>query len=193
MHRPNFAVVRSLLTLLAVVLGSIAVAQPPGNGNGAALTFARSVNVALNTLQLHDKAMNAWTWTFGKQPGARVLSSDRASGAIDATARFNFRSAMLTMREETMGVVQYKVTIRVNAGECRVLVSELTHTGNRNTTLGGVHVGPLTRGTGEGRKIRGMSRANGMQLQTELQEASEEHIRALLNAFEAHLRANAEE
>ncbi|MEZ4756631.1 MAG: hypothetical protein R2817_07385 [Flavobacteriales bacterium] len=184
---------RSLLFLLAVALGTRTMAQPPGNGNGSALTFARSVNVALNGVQLHDKAMDAWTWTFGKQPGARVLSSDRASGAIDGTARFNFRSTMLTMREETMGVVQYKVTIRVNAGECRILVSELTHTGNRNTTLGGVHVGPLIRGPWEGRKLRGMSRTNAQQLHEELQTASEEQIRTLLNAFEARLRANAGE
>jgi hypothetical protein len=96
---------------------------------------------------------------------------------------------MLTMREETMGVVEYKVSIRTSGGACRVQVSELTHTGDRGTTLGGVHAGMLMREPGGGR-IRGMSRAHAIQLRRELAEASDRHIGAMLDAFAARLLAN---
>lgn len=184
---------RILTTLLLLALLRTAAAQPLDGPAGSALTYSRSINVALNAVQLHDKAMEAWTWTFGKEPGARLVSSDRSNGSIDAVARFNFRSVMLTMREETMGVVQYKVTIRVSAGECRVMVSELSHTGNRNTTMGGIHVGTLMRATTTGRKVPGMSRSNALRLQQELQDAADERMKAVLNAFEARLRANAQD
>lgn len=184
---------RILFTLLLYVLLLTAAAQSLDGQPGSALTYSRSVNVALNAVQLHDKALEAWTWTFGKEPGARLLSSDRSSGSIDAVARFNFRSIMLSMREETMGVVQYKVTIRLSAGECRVMVTDLNHIGNRNTTMGGIHVGPLMRASTVGRKIPGMSRSNAMRLQQELQEAANERIKAVMNAFEARLRANAQD
>lgn len=183
---------RNLFTLLLFALLRTGVAQPTEGPQGTALSYTRSVNVALNAVQLHDKVLEAWTWTFGKEPGARLISSDRSTGSLNAVARFNFRSTMLTMREETMGVVQYKVTMRVNAGECTVVISELSHTGNRNTTLGGIHFGMLTRATTAGRKVQGMSRSNALQLQKELQAASDQRIQALLNAFEARLRANAQ-
>jgi hypothetical protein len=185
--------VRILFTLFLFALLRTGAAQSPEGQPGGALSYSRSVNVALNAVQLHDKALEAWTWTFGKEPGARLLSSDRTNGSLDATARFNFRSVMLTMREETMGVVQYKVTIRVSAGECRVMVTDLSHTGNRNTTMGGIHVGALMRATTVGRKVPGMSRSNALRLQQELQEAADDRIKALLNAFEARLRANAQD
>jgi hypothetical protein len=187
----NFANMRAVLAFLSIALCLHSWAQATATSDtGEQLNYVLSVTTGPTAERLHEHALEAWTWTFGVQPGARILRVDGSTGEIDATARFNFRSAMLTMREETMGVVEYKVTIRTGAGECRVQVSDLTHTGNRSTTLGGVHAGPLTRHPG-GRRIRGMSRMHGAQLQGELVEASDRHMEALFDAFEARLRANA--
>lgn len=190
---PNFAFMRTVLAILSMALCMRSWAQPATPADpGVALTYERSVAVGLTMAQLHDHALEAWTWTFGTQPGGRILGMDRSAGTIDATARFNFRSTMLTMREETTGVVEYKVSIRMSSGSCRVEVSELTHTGDRGTTLGGVHAGVLMKEPGGGR-IRGMSRAHAVQLRKELAEASDRHIGAMLDAFFARLLANMEE
>ena len=189
----NFACMRTVLASLSIALCLLSWSQSTGPSDpGVELTYARSISVMLTNEQLHDLALDAWTWTFGTQPGARIIRNDRSTGAIEATARFNFRSSMLTMREETMGVVEYKVTIRAGDGECRVQVTDVTHTGNRSTTMGGVHAGVLTREHG-GRRIRGMSRAHGMELRGELLEAGDRNIGAMLDGFEARLRANAGE
>jgi hypothetical protein len=154
-----------------------------------AITYDRSIGLALNGVQLYDKANEAWTWTFGREPGAKLLRSDRSDGLIEGTARFNFRSEMLVGREETMGVVQYRVVIRTNAGECRVVVSELTHTGNRNTAQGGIHWGLLKKGEGAVDHVRGMSRSNAKRLHDELTAQSDARVTALLRAFEGRMRA----
>lgn len=161
-------------------------------GDGSALTFSRSVNVPLNGVHLHDKALEAWNWTFGREPGAKLLITKREDGLLDGSARFNFRSTMLTMREESMGTVQYKVVIRVKPGECRVLVTELTHSGNSNTSLGGVHIGLIPRGKDPMQRTPGLSKVNAQRLLAELQERSSLRMQVLLNAFEARLRASAE-
>ncbi|HMC96367.1 MAG TPA: hypothetical protein VKG92_01825, partial [Flavobacteriales bacterium] len=125
-----------------------------------AISYTRSVSVPLNAVQLFDRADEAWTWTFGKEPGARLLIKDRDKGVIEATARLNFRSEMLTQREESMGTVQYHITLQIRAGECRTVVTELTHTGNRNTARGGIHLGLLTHAEGPSHKVPGMGRSN---------------------------------
>lgn len=91
-----------------------------------------------------------------------------------------------------MGTVQYKVFIRVKPGECRVLVTELTHSGNSNTTLGGVHIGLIPRGKDPMQRTPGLSKVNAQRLLAELQERSSLRMQVLLNAFEARLRASAE-
>ncbi|HOZ41088.1 MAG TPA: hypothetical protein PLL25_09805 [Flavobacteriales bacterium] len=183
---------RALLLLLLVSLATLLCAQETPAGEGSALSFSRSVNVPLNGVQLYDKALDAWNWTFGREPGAKLLQSKREDGTLDGFARFNFRSAMLTMREESMGTVQYKVVIRIVPGECRVLVTELVHSGNASTSLGGVHIGPISRGKDPLSRTPGLSRSNAQRLLAELQERSIQRVEALLNGFEARLRASAE-
>jgi hypothetical protein len=133
--------------------------------------------------------MDAWTWTFGREPGASLRKSDRSSGVIEGVARTNFRSEMLVGREESMGVISYRIVIQVQAGVSRITVSELTHTGNRKTARGGIHLGALTRGSAPTQRVPGMSRANTQRLYAELKAHSDERLGALLQAFEARLRA----
>lgn len=186
------ALMRASLVILTILVACLHGMSARAQAPAAVLTFSRSVSVPLNALQLFDAASDAWTWTFGKEPGARVLSSDRSTGIMKGTARLNFRSLMLTGREESMGTVSYQLLIQVQAGECRITISELTHTGNRNTARGGIHLKQLMRADGDAQKTEGLSRTNVERLHGELRAASTEHLTGLLQAFEARLRASVE-
>ena len=179
------------LLLVACLLFLVGTAQDPGS-NAAAITYSRSIGIPLNGVMLFDKATEAWTWTFGKEPGAKLLRSERAEGVIEATARLNFRSEMLTGREESMGIVQYRVLVHVRAGECRITVSELTHSGNRTTSRGGIHLGLLAKGEDPLRKAPGMGGSNTRRLYTEIKDVSQTRITGLLQAFESRLKASVE-
>lgn len=159
---------------------------------GGAVSYARSVNVPLNALLLHDKAVEAWNWTFGREPGARIVSAERATGQFEGTARVNFRSAQLALREETMGSVQYRVVVFTRPGECRIQVTDLTHTGNRSTPRGGVHIGVLMRGEAPAKRPTGVGTGNAKRIHAEVKAVADTRIMALLQAFEARLRAQAE-
>lgn len=179
--------------LLPTLLCAIALAaQPVEPPSAVALSYSRTVTVPLNPLQLHDAATETWTWTFGREPGAKVLLTDRAAGTIKGSARINFRSAMLTGREETMGTIGFNVHIQTHAGNCRISVTDIVHTGNRNTARGGIHLGQLMRDDAQARKAGGMGRTNIVRVHREMREAADARIQALLQAFEARIRAGVE-
>lgn len=180
---------RAPLLLLLFGLRLLAGAQSNATEGVAALSFSRSIPVAMNAVQLFDAATYAWNWTFGKEPGARTLATDRSQGSITGSARLNFRSAMLTGREETMGTVSYRVQISADAGQCRIVVSDLVHTGNRTTPRGGIHLKQLMRADKDALRVGGMSRTNVERLHGELRSAAEERIQELLQLFEAKLRS----
>lgn len=179
-----------LLLLLAIPGGSRGQVTPIPTP--VALFYSRSITVPLNGPLLHDKAVDAWNWTFGKEPGARVLRSIREEGVLEGTARVNFRSQRLWLRDESMGPIQYRVTLQVKAGECKVNVNELIHTGNRTTARGGVHLGLLTQGDRPLKDSPGTSMSGLQRTYAEAKEVAEARIHALLQAFEARLRASAE-
>lgn len=180
-------------TLLASLLAtSTLFAQVPAGGSAGAITYIRSIAVPLNAVLLFDKATEAWTWTFGKEPGGKLLLSDRTTGTLEATARVNYRSEQLSMREETMGSVQYRVVMNVHAGECRITISECVHTGNRTTPRGGVHLGLLVRGPDPVVKVRGLGGSNLRRIYAEVKDTTNARITAVLQAFEARLRASAQ-
>ena len=181
-----------MLVLLSLCTGYHAMCQGLEMDTVGPVRYTRSISVALNAFMLHDKALDAWTWTFGKEPGAQLRLNDRQAGVIEGNARVNFRSEMLVGREESMGVIAYRVQVMVRPGEARITVSELTHTGNRNTARGGIHMGLITRAPRPQQRATGLSRANEERLYAELRTAAHERISALLQAFEARLRSNAE-
>jgi hypothetical protein len=181
-----------IIVMLILGLASPMLGQSLAMDSTAAISYTRSVSVPLNAYQLFDKALDAWTWTFGREPGASLRKSDRNAGTIEGVARTNFRSEMLVGREESMGVISYRVVIHVQAGVSRITVSELTHTGNHKTARGGVHLGALTRRSMPIQRVSGMGRANVERLYAEVKAHSNERITALLQAFEARLRASGE-
>lgn len=167
-------------------------AQLQGLGNPAPITYTRAISVPLNALLLHDRAVDAWTWTFGKEPGAKALRVSREEGVLEGTARVNFRSERLWLRDESMGPIQYRVVLTVKAGECRVIISELTHSGNRTTARGGLHLGLLTQGDMPLKDSPGTSITGLKRTYSEAKDVADARITALLTAFESRLRANAE-
>jgi hypothetical protein len=181
-----------IIVMLILGLAPPMLGQSLAMDSTAAISYTRSVSVPLNAYQLFDKAMDAWTWTFGREPGASLRKSDRNTGTIEGVARTNFRSEMLVGREESMGVISYRIVVQVQAGVSRITVSELTHTGNRKTPRGGIHLGALTRGAAPTQRVPGLSRANAQRLYAEVKTHSNERINDLLLAFEARLRAAGE-
>ncbi|MEX1133199.1 MAG: hypothetical protein WEC15_08265 [Flavobacteriales bacterium] len=183
---------RLMLVILLALLALTGSGQTLAGDTVGAIGYSRSVSVPLNAYQLYDKAMDAWTWTFGKEPGAVLRRSDRESGMIEGTARVNFRSTMLTGREESMGTITYRVTIQLRAGGSRITVNELVHSGNKTALRGGIHLGVLARGSSPQQRIPGLGRANTERLYAEVKELSHGRVTQLMQAFEARLRANAE-
>lgn len=165
---------------LGVLLAVTAAKAQAPLGDATAVSYARSIAVPLNGVKLFDKVNEAWTWTFGKEPGAKVLRTDRDGGLLEGSARVNFRSAQLLLREESMGIIQYHVVLNVRAGECRVTVNELVHTGNRTTARGGVHLGLLTRGTEPPKRVRGAGGSNAKRLYAEVKQVADACIVDLL-------------
>jgi hypothetical protein len=187
---------RAMQRLILMILLATGALHAHGQGvlsdTTAAILYTRSIGVPLNAYQLYDKAMDTWTWTFGKEPGATLRRTDRGSGLIEGTARVNFRSAMLTGREESMGVISYRVMIQLHPGGSRITVSDLNHTGNKTAQRGGIHLGRLTTGTVPPQRVQGLGRSNVERLYAEVKAVANERIQALMQAFEARLRANAE-
>jgi len=182
---------RLMLGILLAVSPVISTCQTLASDTLSALSYSRSVSIGLNAFQLYDKALDAWTWTFGKEPGATLRRSDREAGVIEGTARVNFRSTMLTGREESMGTITYRVIIQVHAGGSRITVNELVHTGNRDALRGGIHLGVLSRASSPQQRVPGLGKGNAERLYTEVKEHANGRITQLMQAFEARLRANA--
>ncbi len=186
----NFRLVlRSLLLSPLLVLSAATYPQTLSSDTTAAISFSRSISVPLNSVKLFDKATDAWNWTFGQEPGAQLLRSERENGILEGNARVNFRSQMLSNREESMGVIQYRIIINVKAGECRTTVTELTHHGNYKAPRNGVHLGLLTRSMAPLQRVPGMSRGNSIRLYTEVKELATQRVQELMRAFDARLRA----
>lgn len=150
------------------------------------------MSIPLNGVQLYDQVLEAWTWTFAKEPGAKLVRSSREDGVLEGAARVNFRSKMLTGREETMGTISYTIHIQVRAGECRAVVSQFIHTGNTTTSRGGISMGRLLRDESTITTVRGLGHGNTVTLHADLRESATARIETLLRTMESRIRANLE-
>lgn len=158
---------------------------------GAPLRFSGAVSAPLNAKQLFAHAVQAWRFTFGAEPGARV-ELDTATGTLHGSARFNFRSSGLNGREETMGPIAYRVRIVVRHGECQWIVEDIRHTGNRGAPKGGGDLGLLTNQENAPHRIPGMSSPSTTNVWKDAKAKVADRVAALGMAFEARLRVAAE-
>lgn len=160
---------------------------------GTALGITRHMSIPLNGLLLFDQVAEAYKWTFGNEPGAKILISDRENGILEGYARINFRSEILPGREESMGTIAYHVKFQVHAGECTAMVSGLVHAGNKNAHRRAVNMGQLMRNEDHVTHAAGLSHTFSVKLHAELRTLAETRINALLQNMEARIRANLEE
>ena len=177
-----------MLRLLVVLALPITVLRAQPVDSLAALAFSQTFTVPLARAQTFDAATLAWQRTFGKEPGAKLATSDRETGLMEGGARINFRSIMLTAREETMGTISYRVTIQAGNGECTVRVTRLVHTGNASAMKGGLSFGTLLGTASPPGDHRGVSHRNAVRIWEELKTTADERIKTLLNAFGSTLR-----
>lgn len=157
----------------------------------APLRFSGTVTAPLNAKQMLSHVLQAWRFTFGAEPGAR-MELDTTTGTIHGSARFNFRSRGLNGREETMGPIAYRLRIVVHNGECQWIVEDLRHTGNRGAPKGGGDLGLLTTRESAPHRIAGMSSPSTNNVWKDAKAQVADRIAALGMAFEARIRAAAE-
>ena len=189
----NLRHVSRMLSIFLFVLSTYTgVTQPISTDVPVALTVTRSVSVPLNTLQLFDKAMESYKWTFGKEPGAQLIRSDRESGIIEAIARVNFRSDQLSMREESMGVIGYKILINTHAGECTVLVTEFIHKGNHGPNRAAIDLRLLTISTAPIDPPIRMAHSNLVKLYSNAKESANDRVLKVMQDFCSRIRVGNE-
>ena len=171
--------------LSSAVLGAHAQADAEAPGG---LVLSDAIGLHLGRAQVFDAALDAWTWTFGQEPGAHVDQQDRTTGVIEGHARVNFRNKELASREESMGVVSYHVVIRADNGQCTIQVGRVVHTGNHSAQGGGLDVGPIYAGDRPAERLRGISRDHAQRLHAEIRDLVNERLQELMRAFAARLR-----
>ena len=184
---------RVTLVLMTLLAAARCEGQSGNTDSTAAVTFSHTFTAPLSRAQLFDAAQIAWQRSFGLEPAAKLAVADRENGVLEGTARMNYRSALLTAREETMGVVTYRVTVAAANGECSVRVTQLLHTGNRNAMHGGLSFGLLTGAMVPTAPHPGVSHRNAVRIYGELKEQAGQRVNDLVNAFGSTLRQVSQE
>ncbi len=155
------------------------------------LILQDAIGLQLSRMQVYAAAQEAWAYTFGQEPGAKVDLKDAENGLLEGTARFNYRSNFLVDREETMGVITYHITIQADNGQCRVRITQITHTGNRNAMGGGIDMGPIYAGDRPLIKIPGMSLGSAQKVHADMRMQVSIQIHKVMNAFATRMRTAA--
>lgn len=182
-----------LLIFLGGLSPAFPQAAPPPQGRPLVITDA--IGLPVSSAQLLLAATRAWPYSFGQEPGARIVAVDTTAGKIMGVARVNFRSSALGSREATLGVISYEILIEAENGQCRVRIGHLVHTGNRNAPQGPVDIGVLFAGDRPLERIAGVSMASANRLHADMRTQAQAHIAEVLKRFFAALRraANAPE
>lgn len=180
--------VASLLLFALALAPAPLVAQVVRQDTTAGLTFQENFSVPLSRAQAFDAALLAWQRSFGREPSARIALQDREAGLLEGTARLNFRATQLVGREETMGVIQYRVVVQAHNGGCTVQVTNLRHTGNRAAQNGGLDLGLLLNGDPTPGARDGYSHRSIKQLSIDMKKQCATRMNALMNGFGSTLR-----
>jgi hypothetical protein len=177
---------RRWLPIVLAVVPLLSAAQSPVVAPSTPLVINNTVSVGLSQAQVMAAALDAWTYTFGQEPAARVERSDEA--VIEGTARVNYRSSLVVAREETMGTVSYQVTIRADNGRCTVQVHALEHKGNRGAVNGGVDIGPIYQGDRPLVRVRGVGMNVAQRIHTDIRTQCQDRLSQVVDAFAARIR-----
>ncbi len=156
--------------------------------SGPQFMLTEELGLPLNKAQLAVAVKEAWDLSFGREPGARVIRLDPEDGVMEGQARLNFRSAMLAGREESMGVVNYMVSVHIRNGQCTVHLHDVRHTGNKGASGGGLDVGLLREGEAPLEHYPGMGLKFSRRLHAEVRSLVETRLRELIRLFTGRLR-----
>ncbi len=168
---------------MAGVLG-----QPAPEAVTGQLMLSEDVGLAMNKSQVLAAAQDAWSSSFGQEPGGQLNLVDTDNGLLEGAARMNYRSKMLMGREETMGTITYQVTIKATNGQCHVRVHNLRHTGNRGAKGGGINAGQLMEGPAPLEHYPGVGLSVSRRMHADIREAATARLQENMRRFVARLR-----
>lgn len=181
---------RPLVILALLLLPFLAMAQVD-TVPARPLVLQDVFGLQLSRMQVFAAADQAWAYTFGQEPGAKIELDDADHGLLEGTARFNYRSNILTDREETMGVITYHITIQAENGQCRIRISQVQHTGNRAALSGGIDLGPIYAGDRPRTRVPGMSFGTAEKVHADMRMQISAQVQKVMNAFAARMRTAA--
>lgn len=183
---------RLFVMLLLLAAHVPAMTQPAVVAAPRPLVLVETVALPLSMAQVEQAARQAWTWSFGQEPGAAILPGGE-SGRIEATARFNYRSSAVGSRLQTLGVINYHVTIQAANGQCRLRISQFNHTGNRGAPGGAINLGTIYEGERPDERVALISRSTATRLHEDMRAQVTARLRTVVATFSARLRASAQE
>ncbi|MBV6404819.1 MAG: hypothetical protein IT228_02700 [Flavobacteriales bacterium] len=175
-----------MVLLCAMVLAAGLRAQAD---SAQALLFSASYSLPMSASQVLERAREAWSQSFAREPGARLNPANDRPDQLEGSAHFNFRSTTLTGREETMGRVSYRVRISATNGGCEVTIGPFRHTGNRAALRGGTDLGLITAAGPPTHRPPGLSGRTTTTLLGEIRQLARQKGEGLLRNFGALLRS----
>ncbi len=180
---------RTILTILPLVLVPLSTGAQAGTPDVLGqVTFSEVVGLPMSRAQIMKAAQEAWEYTFGQQPAARLGAIDPENGVLEGAARMNYRSSFLGAREESMGVIQYRVSIMANNGQCTVRVFDIRHTGDHAAPGGGIDAGAILDGDAPHEHYPGISLKLSQRLHADIRRSISERAGELMRQFAARLR-----
>lgn len=144
-----------------------------------------NVSISAPDSVLAKRLGRAWKYSFGQEPAARLLS--RGSNSMTTMAHFNYRSGLLTGRQETIGVISYQLELKIVGSTCYYTINSFVHRGNTSTRIGGIHFGRLMQGQIPQGKVRGLSKKTIMAIHTDMKIQLEERIATVLKLLKLQL------
>lgn len=184
---------RAALSMLLLASALQVLPQDGTMETSLPLVITEATTVQLSKSQVFQAALDAWTYSFGQEPGAKVIARDTVAGRIEATARVNYRSTGVGSREETMGVINYTITVQAENGQCQVRITHLYHVGNHNAPRGGINLGTLYAGARPVERTPGISAGTAQRLHADMREQATARIKEVIKRFSSDLRMNAEQ
>ncbi|HEY0977366.1 MAG TPA: hypothetical protein VGE21_07835 [Flavobacteriales bacterium] len=179
---------RSTALLLLLAWCTWTKGQADTSTAGGGLVISETVALSLSKGRIHEAAKKHWPFTFGQEPGARLEHADASTGMIEGTARLNYRSSIITAREETLGVISYRISIQSNNGQCTVQVSNFRHTGNSGAVGQGIDLGRIYKDQRPSVRVRGIGMSVAQRIHADMQQQCRDRVGQVVRAFAARLR-----
>lgn len=182
------AAVRYVPTLILCLAVARTLGQTAAETATGQFMLSEDIGLAMNKAQVLAAAQDAWSGSFGQEPGGQIVLVDADNGLLEGTARMNYRSRMLMGREETMGAIAYQVTVQATNGQCHVRIHDLRHTGNRGAKGGGINAGLIMEGSAPLEHYPGVGLNISKRMHADIREAATARLQETMRRFVARLR-----